>query len=494
MADDIIFWSPKQNLSYNYFELNETDNLFIDSPSGAILNNCNISKSKINSAGLELLFNYSYFVETIFNIQYDPFTILAIDNSYFINCYIESLSVDFICHSYYKNSTIINITGYIENVFTDKSTSVNNCTFIQEIPYPDVEPILCQSIPLEKNYTNHEKNSSIKYTFIDEKIEITYCKFINVSITNDEGAAINIIHPAYQYFVASPFIKIDNIFFWKCQSELKPGAICIDYSNAHIEISHICGIEVSGFLFEFCYIDTNTYVSFNTSTTYSNQNLGKVMTYDIYDINGYYNKNNNEIYELTSVIRGINSSKCSTNACIFDLSNSTMKFCQEFSMITSFFVGFEFVTIDYYNYINSTIVNQTIFVFFSYKTNNVEFTHCVFIGTPLIEFYKDFVDTNNISFIDCNSTTLNNLESHFLPACRTPYYSSKNYKMIIYYSVSAALFVLIVAIVGVAYFWSRKKNSKVEERLELERELATDKGFVLRKKRTIRNFAKKTFS
>ena len=95
---------------------------------------------------------------------------LSIFNSYFINCRIELLYVNIIRDCYFLNSNILDITGDIENVLTDKSTSVINCSFTQEIPYPDVEPILCQSIPLEKNYTNHEQNSSIRYSFIDEKI------------------------------------------------------------------------------------------------------------------------------------------------------------------------------------------------------------------------------------------------------------------------------------------------------------------------------------
>lgn len=116
-----------------------------------------------------------------------------------------------------------------------------------QVPLPSAESILCQSITIEKNYSNHEQNKSVRYTFINEKIEISECKFINVSTQSDEGSAIYIVRPAYKYFTVDPQIKIDNIFFWKCQSETSPGGIFIDYSSSNIEINHICGINVTGF-------------------------------------------------------------------------------------------------------------------------------------------------------------------------------------------------------------------------------------------------------
>ncbi|EAY02250.1 hypothetical protein TVAG_438410 [Trichomonas vaginalis G3] len=411
-------------------------------------------------------------METKFDFQINSESKLSIFNSYFINCNVESLDVDIIRDCYFKNSTIVSITGRIETVFTDNATSVINCSFTQEIPYPEVEPILCPSIPLEKNYTNHEQNSSIRFTFIDEKIEVTNCKFIKVSVQHDEGSAITILRPAYQYFVSDPFIKIDNVFFWKCQSELISGAIYIDYSSSHIEMSHICGIEISGMMFQFCYIDTKSYFSFNSSTIYSDFKSANALSYDVYDINGLFYYGN----RITTIINGINTSKCYTIGSVFNLHNSTIKFCQEEAIYTAFFTAYVFVDVDYYNFINSSTVNQSLFIENSDYNSNVTFSHCVFIDSPLIEFFKDYADTNNISFIDCNSTKLNNLESYLLPACRTPNFNSKNYKMIIYYSVSAALFVLVVAIVCIAYYWSRKKNANFEKRLELDRELAGDFG------------------
>ena len=218
-------------------------------------------------------------------------------------------------------------------------------------------------------------------------------------------------------------------------------------------MNHICGIEIVRMMYQFCYIDTRTYISFNSSIVYSDIKSANGLSYDIYDINGYLNRL--ETYEITSIINGINTSKYFTMGCVFNLYNSTIKFCQEDAMFTVFFIAYKFVDVNYYNYINSSYVEQSIFGDYNDFNVNVTFSHCVFIDSPLIEFYKYYI--GNISFVDCNSTKLINLESYLLPACRTPDFTSKNFKMIIYYSVSAALFALIVAIVGIAYYWSRKK-------------------------------------
>ena len=103
---------------------------------------CNISELVIDDGDLEFLFKYSYFMETKFDFQINSESKLSIFNSYFINCNVESLDVDIIRDCYFKNSTIVSITGHIETVFTDNATSVINCSFTQEIPYPEVEPIL----------------------------------------------------------------------------------------------------------------------------------------------------------------------------------------------------------------------------------------------------------------------------------------------------------------------------------------------------------------
>ncbi|EAY07373.1 hypothetical protein TVAG_204790 [Trichomonas vaginalis G3] len=324
---------------------------------------------------------------------------------------------------------------------------------------------MCPSMQLATNYTNHEKKVAVRYTFIDEHFEITSCKFLQVSMTNDEGAAISIQKPAYKYLNSQPFIKINNIFLWQCQSELTAGGIYIEYEYSHIDVSHVCSIDTIGYYCHFCHFGSRNPIFFNTSSVSSNFNISQSFSYYIYRIN----ENDYMNFVNSTFITGINTSSYFVTAAEIMAIHADIKYCQKENIVSAIFIALHNSNLTYCNYKNVTSydINDRSFNNSLDVIKQVKFMHCVFIDSTVYDYLKAYIDKRHITFEDCSGTQMYDVKPYLLPVCREPD-NKKNLKMIIYYSVSISLFFLLLTIVIYKYYNSlfllQKKTCRLFEK------------------------------
>lgn len=89
-----------------------------------------------------------------------------------------------------------------------------------------------------------------------------------------------------------------------------------------------------------------------------------------------------------------------------------------------------------------------------------------------MKLFKDY----DVSFIDCSSSSLNDLKPYLLPVCATPKKEKVINKMVIFYAVLGSSVALILIVIGLSVLFIRIKHSRYEKKMELERELEFDYG------------------
>ncbi|EAY11941.1 hypothetical protein TVAG_399460 [Trichomonas vaginalis G3] len=163
-------------------------------------------------------------------------------------------------------------TDKTKPLYSNKNITIylGDIIFTDNVPIPNIEN---HPIPIPNIYSNTTKlkpKESMKFNFITETFEINDCQFIDLSFPAENGSAINIYRPMYEYILYDPKISVESCYFYNCISESNPAVLSISYINCSVTIKKMCSFNCAGAIYMISNINTLSTINFNSSTIFSN--------------------------------------------------------------------------------------------------------------------------------------------------------------------------------------------------------------------------------
>ncbi|EAY11940.1 hypothetical protein TVAG_399450 [Trichomonas vaginalis G3] len=324
--------------------------------------------------------------------------------------------------------------------------------------------IICPDINVWSNVEGLKPNTSLNFIYLPAEFEIRNCQFINISLLENSGSAINIEQPHYKYYLQDPKITIDSCYFCECVSESSPGAIGVDYGSAKVNINKMCALNYGGSIVTIFYISSQSAVNFTSSTINSNSQIA--MQFDNFAFSFKCPGRD------TSYIRGTNQTKGTYYKAISEAINVLVSYCHYEKLASTSLLNYKLSSIDHCNFIDIKCDFNVIATITRDILESINYSDCIFIRTNYLELFDNrTVPKENGVF----EGKYNDLSKYMIDSCDF-IKNKKDHSLVIIITTVVISSALVIIVVLATFKVYRKHQIVIEERSELERSIDADFG------------------